>query len=326
MAAPECEPTRRPCIPTTMTPTLPPLPPSVHPVDGPGSLPMLRVGNALAQALVSLHGAQVLAFHPRHASADLLFLSDRAVYQPGKAIRGGVPVCWPWFGPDPQGMGRPAHGLARTRLWALRSASETPAGATRLTLGLCDSAETRAVWPHAFDLSLDITIGATLRLELRTRNSGDAPFDITQALHSYFLVTDIGQTRVQGLEGGRYIDKATGAGGVEREQLGEVVFAGEVDRIYTGTPARQAIVDAAGERAIGLVAEGSRTTVVWNPGPAIAAAMADLPDEAYRRFVCVETANAADEVLTVPPGGEHRLAVEIGLSGPDRGGSPPPSP
>lgn len=301
------------------------LPDHLLPLEGPGGLPMIGIRNRFATARLSLHGAHVLSFCPQGGS-DLLYLSEQALFQPGKAIRGGVPVCWPWFGPDPQGLGRPAHGLARTRLWALRSASETPAGATRLTLGLGDSAETQAIWPYAFDLTLDITIGATLRLELRTRNTGDAPFDITQALHSYFSIADLGQTRVLGLEGGRYIDKATGAGGVEREQVGEVEFSGEVDRIYTGTPARQAIVDAAGQRTIALMAQGSHTTVVWNPGPAIAAAMADLPDEGYRRFVCVETANAADEVITVAPGGEHRLAVEIGLSDPDRAGSPPPSP
>lgn len=305
--------------------TEPPHPIALQTVAGPGG-PVIEVHNGHAQARVSLHGAQVLAYRPRDAKADLLFLSDRTVYQPGKAIRGGVPVCWPWFGPDPQGLGRPAHGFARTRAWALREATQQADGTTRLVLGLNDTPETRALWPHAFDLALEITIGATLRLALRTSNTGDAPFDITQALHSYFAVGDSAQTAVDGLDGLSYIDKAAGAGGAVRQQAGPVGFNGEVDRIYTRSPALQHIDDVGGGRRITLRAEGSRTTVVWNPGPLIAAGMPDLPDGAWRRFVCVETANAADEVVTVPPGGEYRLAVEIGLSGPDRGGSPLPFP
>lgn len=288
-----------------------------HPamIEGPGGLPMIDVDNAHATARICLHGGQVLAYRPRGAAADLLFLSEQALYQPGKAIRGGVPVCWPWFGPDPQGLGRPAHGFARTRRWDLRQTAALPGGETRLVLGLSDTAETRALWPHAFDLSLTITVGATLTLALTTHNTGSAPFTVTQALHSYCAVGDIAQAHVQGLDGCAYIDKAAGAGGAVRRQDGDVTVAAEVDRIYTDAPPSLPLVDGALNRRVCIASEGSRTAVVWNPWAAIAAGMADLPDDAYQRFVCVETANVEPgDAVTLAPGGEHTLVAHMSVA------------
>ena len=278
---------------------------------GPGELPFIQVRNAHAEAVVSLYGGQVLSYRPWGASADVLFVSERAHYQAGKAIKGGVPVCWPWFGADPLGQGRPAHGFVRNRLWSIWGTATTPAGETQITLGLADTPETLAIWPHTFQLTLAITVGATLRLALTTRNTGEAPFHITQALHSYFAVGDIARTAVTGLDGCRYIDKAAGAGGAVKQQAGAITISAEVDRIYTGVPAGLAMEDGALRRTVRLTSEGSHTAVVWNPWVAIAAAMADLKDDGYQRFVCVETANAADEVITVPPGGEYRLVAQI---------------
>jgi len=289
------------------------LPPHLTITEGLGGLPMIEVDNAHATARVSLYGGQVLAYRPHGAAVDLLFVSEQAHYQPGKAIRGGVPVCWPWFGPDPQGQGRPAHGLARTRLWALRQTAALPGGETQVVLGLHDTADTRALWPHAFDLSLAITVGRTLRLALTTRNTDTTPLTITQALHSYFAVGDIAQTRVQGLDGCAYTDKAAGAGGAVRTQRGDATVSAEVDRVYSGVPAQLSIVDGALERRVRITSEGSHTAVVWNPWAAIAAGMADLPDHAYLRFVCVETANAGGEVITLAPGDAHTLVAHIAV-------------
>jgi len=280
-------------------------------IAGPGGLPFIQVRNAHAEALVSVQGGQVLSYRPMGADADLLYLSEQAVYQPGKAIRGGVPVCWPWFGADPQGLGRPAHGFARTRLWSVAGTATTPEGATQITLELRDTPETRAIWPHAFRLTLAITVGATPRLALTTHNTGTAPFAITQALHSYFAVGDSAQATVSGLDGCRYIDKAAGAGGAVTSQTGAVHFTAEVDRIYTGAPPVLRLDDGARPRSVRIGSEGSHTAVVWNPGVAIAAGMADLPDDGYRRFVCVETANAADDAVTVAPGAQHQLVAQI---------------
>jgi glucose-6-phosphate 1-epimerase len=281
--------------------------------EGPGGLPMIDVDNAHATARISLYGGQVLAYRPRGAAADLLFVSEQAFFQPGKAIRGGVPVCWPWFGPDPQGLGRPAHGFARTRLWCLRETAALPGGETRVVLDLNDTAETRALWPHAFDLSLTVTVGPTLHLALTTRNTGEAPFEITQALHSYFAVGDIAQTRVSGLDGCAYIDKAAGAGDAVKVQGADVTVTAEVDRVYTGVPPSLSIVDSAQGRRVRIASKSSSTAVVWNPWAAIAAGMADLQDDGYLKFVCVETANVADDAITLAPGAAHTLVARLAV-------------
>ncbi|OGB79946.1 MAG: D-hexose-6-phosphate mutarotase, partial [Burkholderiales bacterium RIFCSPLOWO2_12_FULL_67_210] len=206
-------------------------------------------------------------------------------------------------------------GFARTKAWSVAGTTALPGGATRIALALTDGPDTRAIWPHGFQLGLEITVGPSLRLALLTRNTGGQPFTITQALHSYLAVGALAQTSVAGLDGCHYLDKAAGAPGALRKQLGAVVFTAEVDRIYTGAPATLSVQDGTGQRVLRIRSEGSRTAVVWNPGAALAAGMADLADEEYRRFVCVETANVADDAVTLPPGGEHRLVADIGWQG-----------
>lgn len=274
---------------------------------GRGGLPMLRIHNAAASALISLYGGQVLSYRP-HADDDLLFLSELAFYEEGRAIKGGIPICWPWFGADPEGRGRPAHGFARNRLWTAVAAEEPTEGLTRVVLRLQDDAESQALWPHAFELTLEVEIGSTLVVRLATRNTGREAITITQALHTYLAVRDIGQVRVTGLDGCEYLDKVLGLS--RHHQQGPIAFTGEVDRIVLATPSRCAVDDAASPRRVLIDADGSQTTVVWNPWQEIAAASADLADDDYRRFVCVETANAADEVITLASGATHRMAAE----------------
>jgi len=274
---------------------------------GKGGFPDIEVTNDQATALISLYGGQVLSFQPCGVAADLLFVSETAYYQTGKAIKGGVPVCWPWFGPDPEGKGRPSHGFVRNRLWQVQSTQGLPGGATQVVLGLSDTDETRELWPHAFELALEITVGRTLQLMLSSRNVGDRPFDITQALHTYFTVGDIAQTTVQGLDGTTYIDKVDGQ--KVKPQSGPIAIAGEVDRIYQGVPSELMIVDGASDRRIRITSTGNQTAVVWNPWVEISKQSGDLTDDAYQQFVCVETTNAADDVVTVAPQSEYRLAV-----------------
>ncbi|HEY9888003.1 MAG TPA: D-hexose-6-phosphate mutarotase [Candidatus Obscuribacterales bacterium] len=281
-------------------------------VSGKGEFPYLQVNNAQATALISLYGGQVLAFKPHDAAHDLMFVSENAYYQPGKAIKGGAPICWPWFGPDPAGQGRPSHGFVRNRPWQVMGTTTLPNGATKITLGLQDTDDTQALWPYAFELALEVIVGTTLTLALVTCNCSDRPFEITQALHTYFAVGDIAQTQVLGLEGTTYIDKVDG--GAVKSQTGAVAIASEVDRIYQGVPAALAIVDAALQRRIHITSTGNQTAVVWNPWQDIAAQSADLMDDAYTRFVCVETTNAADDVVTVPAEGEYRLTVTYAIA------------
>jgi len=274
-------------------------------IEGVGGLPFVEISNENATATVSVYAGQLLSYLPADEAADLFFLSEHAYYQPGKAIKGGAPVCWPWFGPDPEEHGRPAHGFVRNRQWNVISTAASSAGETKLTLGLMDTDETREIWPKSFELQLEITVGASLTLELITRNRGDQAFTITQALHSYFKVGDISQVQVLGLEGDSYLDKVNG--GAEKKQSGAVTIAGEVDRIYTDVQLEQVINDGALGRRIHIASSGSRTAVVWNPWSEICTNMADLADDAYQQFICVETANAAEDVVEIQPGSEHRM-------------------
>jgi glucose-6-phosphate 1-epimerase len=276
-------------------------------VTGKGGFPVARIDNDKACTLVSVYAGQVLSWQPAGHPHDLLFVSEAAYYQEGKAIKGGVPVCWPWFGPDPGDRGRGAHGFVRNRAWTVRGSGSLADGSTRLTLGIGDSEGTRKIWPAAFDLSLQVTVGETLRVELFTRNTGSRPFSVTQALHTYFRVGSIDAVRVLGLEGRDYLDKA-GDGG-RHTQSGPVRFEREVDRIYLDVPPALVIDDAALGRRIHIDALGSRTAVVWNPWRDISASMADLLDDDYRCFVCVETANAADETIRIAAGDEYCLGA-----------------
>ena len=285
---------------------------SITHVAGNGDLPMIKVSNDYADALISVYAGQVLSFTPKGAS-DVLFVSDKAYYAQGKAIKGGVPICWPWFGADPEGKGRPAHGFMRNRMWSEWETRDNADGTTTVILGVESSPETLAIWPHAFRLAMEITVGKTLQLALVTQNTGDTAFNITQAMHTYFAVGDIAQTTVTGLEGTQYLDKAADGNGATKQQDGAITISSEVDCVYLGVPAALAIVDGAANRTIRITSSGNKTAVVWNPWAKIAAGMADLQADDYTRFVCVETTNAADDVVSVAAGGEFRLVAEYGV-------------
>jgi glucose-6-phosphate 1-epimerase len=276
---------------------------------GPGGFPIVSVRNAHADAAIALQGADVTSFQP-HGQEHVLFLSRHAVYAPGKAIRGGIPICWPWFGPHPTDPTKPDHGFARTRPWSVLDTTAMPDGATRVRLGLTDDAATRALWPHAFALELTVTVGATLEVTLVARNTGHEPFVCGGALHSYFRVGDATAITIQGLEETAYVDKVDG--GRLKVQQGTVTIAGETDRVYTDTTAVCVIVDSTLGRRVTVAKEGSRSTVVWNPWCDKARRLADLGDDEYTEMVCVEVANAGDDTVTVAPGGEHRLGTTIG--------------
>lgn len=275
-----------------------------------GGLAMIEIANGLATATISPYAGQVLAYRPSAAPDDLLFVSERAYYAPGKAIKGGIPICWPWFGPDPEDKGRGGHGFVRAWPWEVRACKSQPDGSTLVKLGLADDASTRAIWPWFFNLRLEVVVGATLSVALITRNAGDAPIRITQGLHTYFKVGDATQTRVERLDGCRYIDKAAGAGDAVVVQEGAVTVSGEVNRIYEQVPASLSIEDPVLNRRIRIDAQHSRTCVVWNPWVETARAMDDLDDLDYLRFLCVETVNTASEAIEIPPQGESRIVAE----------------
>jgi len=286
------------------------LPPGVQLETGPGGLPQLLVHNPLARARIALHGAQLLSFQP-HGQPDWLFLSPRARFQPGQPVRGGVPVCWPWFGPDPDGLGRPAHGFARQSMWALREAAHEADGATRLCLALGDDDATRALYPHRFELLLQLRLGQDLQLRLSTHNRGDVPLRFTEALHSYFAVEHIQRVQVLGLQHSPYIDQVPGAAPTGAASGEPLRFEGRLDRIYLQPAETIRLLGAPGGRGLSLRSGHSRHAVVWNPGAALAAEMADLGAGAHQGFACVETANTGEAAITLAPGEQHTLALNI---------------
>lgn len=281
------------------------IPNQVKVVEGKGGFPVVEVTNEKATAKISVYSGQVLSFKPVGEPEDLLFLSDKAYYEESKAIKGGIPICWPWFGSDPEGKGRASHGFVRNRMWTLLSTEAIASGETKIRLGMSPSAETLEIWPHQFELVIEILVGTKLSVTLTTQNTGDQPFSITQALHTYFATGDIGQVRVLGFENARFVDKADGS--AEKTQTGDITITEETDRIYTDVNPEIVIDDGAMGRRIRITPSGSSTAIVWNPWKEISVKMADLEDQDYQRFICVETANAEDEVIEVAPGADYKM-------------------
>lgn len=271
-------------------------------------LVVAEIANADATATICLQGGHVMTWQPARESTPVVWLSKLAKLAPGKSIRGGVPVCWPWFGAHASEAGYPGHGYARTVPWEVSGTATTAQGATQLTLCLCESEQTRAMWPHAGRAEIQITVGKTLKVALTTHNLGDADFVIGEALHTYFHIGDIAETRVLGLEGCEYMDKA--GGNVRHRQEGAVNFTGETDRVYVSTEAECVIEDARLKRRIRVAKSGSRSTVVWTPWSEKADKMGDFGADGWRTMVCVESANALENTVTVAAHGSHTLAVE----------------
>ena len=286
------------------------IPEQVNFKDGPGGLTVAEVTNSLASATIALQGAHVMTWAPQGES-PVLWLSRAAKFAPGKSIRGGVPVCWPWFGPHAQEASFPGHGYARTVMWEVVKTETLADGATRLTFRLIETAATRAQWPHPSEVTLMVTVGRTLALDLVTRNTGKEPIVIGDALHTYFEVSDIRNVTIRGLEDCPYIDKMDN--GSRKRQEGPVTIGAETDRIYLDSIADCLIEDPGRKRRIRIAKRGSRSTVVWNPWIEKAAKMGDFGENGYLNMVCVESANAAEDVVTVAPGGAHSLQVVYGV-------------
>jgi len=286
--------------------------------SGAGGLVFAQIDNAHAQASLCLQGAHVTHWQPRAQPEPVLWLSPAARYAPGTPIRGGIPVCWPWFGPAPAGGTAPAHGFARTLRWDVLGSATDADGATRLQLQLHDSAATRALWPQAFALELHLVVGAALDLTLVSHNTGAAPYTITEALHSYFRVGDIGAIGLEGLAGAEFTDTADG--GRRSRQSGALRFTQETDRVYDSA-AVCTIDDPVLRRRIQIEKWGGASTVVWNPWDAKAARLGDLGEGtpaagAWRRLLCVESANALAAGVALAPGQRHALRARYRVLGP----------
>ncbi len=277
---------------------------------GPGGLAVAEVSNAHASAMIALQGAHVMTWAPRRQQ-PVIWLSKAAKFVPGKSIRGGVPICWPWFGPHATEAKFPGHGFARTVMWEVIETETLRDGGTRLTFRIVQDDATRAQWPHATEALNIVTVGRTLELELVTRNTGSAAVTLGDAFHTYFEVGDIRRCTIHGLGNCPYLDKVDG--GKQKQQTGPVTIDGEVDRIYLDSTADVLIDDPGLNRRIRVSKRGSSSTVVWNPGIENAVKMGDFGDNGHLNMVCVESTNAADDVVQLPAGGEHRLWVRYSV-------------
>jgi D-hexose-6-phosphate mutarotase len=281
-----------------------------------GILEFSETASGLVRILVSmadvtgelyLQGAQITAWS-RSRSVPVLFTSPVSAFIPGRPIRGGIPVIFPWFGPNAKFPAAPQHGFVRTIPWRLDSADRQ---GDRLIIRLIREGEGDPFWPGRFRLVYEVSFGATLRLRLTVQNPASQAIAFEEALHSYFAISDIGAVSVTGLGGCRFIDKTDGMRR-KRQRAAALGFSRETDRVYLDTPDRLAIVDP-GRRRIAIDRAGAASAVVWNPWAAKAAALGDLGGELWRRMVCVESGNIADNAITLAGDSEHVMSVEIGV-------------
>lgn len=276
----------------------------------------LQVINPHGEALIALQGAQVLQYRPR-GERPLIWLSDQAAFQRGQSVRGGIPVCWPWFGDltrNPEAVRQtvqsqaqlPAHGLVRGQDWRLEMVTEDDTG-TQVVLSYPSPAGLSPIWPHPVELRLSIRVGARLELELFNHNGGDRPVALSQALHTYFAIGDIHQAQIEGLEGVPFLD--TLDQWQRKTEASPIRPSGEIDRVYQDVPSTLAIVDPVWGRRIRIHAEQSASAVVWNPWIDKSKRLSHFADDAWQQMLCIETANIMNDCLQLAPGESHRMRV-----------------
>ena len=276
---------------------------------GNGGLAKVEVTTETGSAEIYLHGAQVTSWKPRGWD-DVFFLSRHSSFEEGKAIRGGVPVCFPWFRNKADDGNAPSHGFVRTRAWELAGISQSVEGVT-VTLATQSDDASRVWWPHELRIVHRVTIGAELRMELTVSNTGTSVFRFEEALHSYHHVSDARNVRVAGLDGATYQDNVDA--NREKMQNGDLVFSGPTDNAYLDTESRLKLIDPGWRRQIVITKENSRSTVVWNPWREGAKALSDLGDDEWMEMACVEASNMRTAAIELAPGCEHVMRVWIAV-------------
>jgi len=264
---------------------------------------VVRILHEKAEAAISLHGGHVLSFTPK-GQDDLIWMSKDAIFNPDKAIRGGVPVCWPWFGR----IANPAHGFARNSTWTLVEHRENENG-VMVVLGLETSEETKAIWPCEFEARLTVEIGDQLTITLNAKNTDNKAWNCSGALHTYLNVADINTTTITGM-GSSYID-----GLLE----GKVCSGGDtlsidaaVDRVYTQPQETITVSDT--QRSLSVTNAGHNAAVIWNPWIEGAESMDDMNNDGYQTMVCVEStyhATSLDVAKVIQPNESFTLSTTI---------------
>jgi len=279
--------------------------------EGKGGLPRIVITAPAADAEIYLNGAHVSRYEPKGAK-PVLFMSAESQFTPGKPIRGGVPVIFPWFGPREGHPESPAHGLVRTMAWQPISARQTSDGAVEVVLSVSSNEATRAQWPHDFALHFIVTVGKQLDMVLEVQNTGKEAFRFEEALHTYFSVKDVRNVSVTGLAGAEYFDKVDG---FKRKRQGAepIRITGETDRLYVNTATTCVIDDPGLSRKIIVEKERSDSTVVWNPWIAKSKALPDFGDDEWPGMICVETCNAVENAVNLRAGAAHRMRQTVRL-------------
>jgi glucose-6-phosphate 1-epimerase len=276
---------------------------------GTGGLTRAKVATDAATAEIFLQGAHVARWQPASAAHPVLFLSEKSHFEVGKAIRGGVPLVFPWFAERKGGLPGGMHGFARTLPWEVVAAERRPEGVA-LSFKLLPNQTTRDVGFDHFVLVYEVVVGATLTLALEVENVGDTPLTFEEALHAYYSVSEVRQIEVSGVGDTDYLDRADNAKR-KHQGAGAIHFAGETDQLHLNTQATVTISDPEWRRRIVIEKRGSESTVVWNPWQAKASALADLGGDAWPHFVCVEPANAAENAVTLAPGAVHTMGITV---------------
>lgn len=280
-------------------------------VAGYGDMPKVSITTPAASAEIYLHGAHLTSWRPAD-SDEVIFLSEHARWEEGFAIRGGIPICFPWFRAKADDPHAPSHGFVRTTAWQLESI--TPDQDSVVVTFVMESDEaTRRWWPHEFRLVYRVTVGAELKLELIMTNTGSTPLQFEEALHTYHRVGDVEKIRIAGLEGVAFLDNTDE--NREKVQRGDVVMPMATDNAYLNTRNTLELIDPVLRRRIRIEKQNSLSTVVWNPWEKGAKSLADLGDEEWRQMACVEACNILNAAVPLAPGEEHTMTVVIRVEG-----------
>jgi len=272
----------------------------------------LNIDNLHATATISLYGGHVVEWHPKSQATPVLWCSELAQFKPAKAIRAGVPICWPWFGAHPTENKSPSHGYARISDWELTAVTTTPSGSTELCMTMLDSDHSLSHFGICASLAIRISVGEQLSIELTTTNTGHDSITLTEALHAYFYIGDIAQIKINGLSKSDYVDLIDS--NILKTQASAIQFSEEVGRVYLDTTVDCLVEDSDLNRTITIAKTGSQSTVVWNPWLDTATRMDDLGPSGWRSMVCVESANALKNMVRVDAGEKHSLCVTYSVA------------
>lgn len=277
---------------------------------GNGGLPKISIETKLGKAEVYVYGAQVTSWKPA-GSDEVIFVSAKSHWEWGKAIRGGIPVCFPWFRAKPDDPQAPMHGFVRTKEWKVESTRHEADESFSLLMSTESDDESRRWWPHEFRLEYRMNFGKSLKLDLKMENRGSAELRFQEALHTYFKVGDVTRAKVSGLDGVRYLDNRDD--NKEKVQHGDLALTKWTDNAYLNATGAVEILDAASGRRLVTQKSGSVSTIVWNPWSDGAAKLADFGDDEWRGMLCVEGGNVLGQAVVLPAGGTHNMSITLGV-------------